>query len=256
MTATLRATANDTLNRVAAEVGLDPTADPWGSQKQEFKQMRYLLNIAGEELCQLYPWEILVREHSVTTQAGDTGNYELPEDFLYMINQTGWERSENVPLYGPLSAQDWSYLEGRDLVSQTIYASFRINSGVFRIFPQPPPENLDIHFEYISRNWVIDSSVESGANATNVGNLTLLDRVKVGSDTPLFDRTLLSRMLKVKFLEAKGLDTTKAQADLNQAFGLLTAHDKGAEIVNAGHNRRHFPYLNMYGNTPDSGYGH
>ena len=125
MTATLLATANDTLNRVAAEVGLTPIPDPWGSPKQEFEQMRYLLNIAGEELSQLYQWEFLMREHQIITSSSDTGNYDLPADFLYMINQTGWERAENVPLFGPLSPQDWQYLLGRDLVSYTIYASFR-----------------------------------------------------------------------------------------------------------------------------------
>jgi hypothetical protein len=255
MSANLRATANDILNRVAAEVGLEPVNDPYGSSQQEFKQMTYLLNIAGEELCQIYQWEFLMREHKITTQATDSGFYPLPDDFLYMINQTGWERSENVPLYGPLSPQDWQYLLGRDLVSHTIYASFRIQMGTFSIFPQPPPDGLDINFEYICRNWVIDSSSSSGTSASSVTNLTLNDKVKVGADTPLFDRTLLSRMLKVKFLEAKGLDTTKAQADLNQSFQMLTSHDKGADILSAGKNRRGFPYLNGFSSVPDTGYG-
>jgi hypothetical protein len=255
MTANLRATANDILNRVAAEVGLEPVSDPYGSAQQEFKQMTYLLNIAGEELCQSYPWEFLTREHNIVTGSGDTGNYDLPDDFLYMINQTGWERAENVPLFGPLSPQDWQYLLGRDLVSYTIYASFRVQQGAFSIFPQPPPENLDIHFEYICKNWVIDSSQGGAGTRSGVTDFTLTDRVAVGADTPLFDRTLLSRMLKVKFLEAKGLDTSKAQADLNQSFQLLTSHDKGAEIVNMGRNSRLFPYLDGYRNTPDTNYG-
>jgi hypothetical protein len=245
MTATLTAPANDILNRVAAEVGLDPVSNPWGSEKQEFKQMRYLLNIAGEELCQLYQWEFLNQEHQITTSDTDSGNYPLPDDFLYMINQTGWERAENVPLFGPLSAQDWQWLLGRDLVSYTIYASFRIKDGLFSIFPQPPPNGLDIHFEYVARNWVIDSSSED----------TLADVVKTGADTPLFDRTLLSRYLKVKFLEAKSLDTTKAQADLNQMFELLGSHDKGADVLSAGRNRRGFPYLDGFTSVPDTGYG-
>ena len=255
MTATLRATANDILNRVAAEVGLAPAEDPWGSSQPEFIQMTHLLNIAGEELCQLYPWEFLMREHGIVTQSTDTGNYKLPDDFLYMINQTGWERAENVPLFGPLTPQDWQYLLGRDLVSHTIYASFRIQQGAFTIFPQPPPDGLDIHFEYISRNWVIDSTVESGTSAQEASTLALIDRVKVGSDTPVFDRTMLSRLLKVKFLEAKGLDATKAQADLNQMFQMLTSHDKGAGILTAGRNRRGFPYLDGFNSVPDTGYG-
>jgi hypothetical protein len=246
MTANLTATANDILNRVAAEVGLATATDPWASGQQEFNQMAVLLNIAGEELSQLFQWEFLMKEHQIFTVPKDSGDYPLPDDFLYMINQTGWERSENVPLSGPLSPQEWQYLLGRDLVSETIYASFRIQQGEFTIFPQPPPTGLDIHFEYISRNWVINSGYELGATQ---------DRVKQGADTPLFDRTLISRALKVKFLEAKGLDSTKAQADLNQTFDLLTSHDKGAGIMSAGRNRRGFPYLNGFTSVPDSGYG-
>jgi len=244
VSANLRATANDILNRVAAEVGLEPVDDPYGSTEQAFKQMTYLMNIAGEELCQIYPWEFLMREHSVQTLSTDSGNYDLPDDYLYMLNQTGWERAENVPLFGPLSPQDWQYLLGRDLVSHTIYASFRIQQGKFTIFPQPPPDGLDIHFEYVSKNWVQDSSSSN-----------FQDRVKVGSDTPMFDRTLLSRMIKVKFLEAKGLDTTKPQADLNQSFQMLTSHDKSAPILNVGYRATWVPLLSSYGNTPDSGYG-
>lgn len=244
MAAILTATANSILNRVAAEVGLATVGDPYSSQDPNFIQMTYLLNIAGEELSQLYPWEFLAREHQIQTLDTDSGDYPLPDDFLYMLNQTGWERSENVPLFGPLSAQDWQYLLGRDLVNQTIYASFRIQEGLFTIFPQPPPNGLDIHFEYQSKNWVIDSTT---------GTATA-DSVKTGADTPLFDRTLISRALKVKYLEAKGFDSNKAQDDFNQMYQMLTSHDKGADVLSAGRRRVGYPYLSPY-NLPDTGYG-
>ncbi len=237
-------TANNILNRVAAEVGIEPVGDPYASSDPAFVQMRYLLNTAGEELAQAYPWELIVKEHSFTTGPADSGDYDLPTDFNYMINQTGWERAENVPLFGPLSAQDWQYLLGRDLVTSTIYASFRINEGKFRLFPQPPPENLDIHYEYVSKNWVSDGIVPP----------TYKDEVTVGSDVPLYDKTLISRYLKVKFLESKGFDSTKAQDDFNQTFFFLTGLEKGAEILYAG-TRRGFPYLNIWRNLPDSGFG-
>ena len=245
MPVTTLATANTILNRVAAEVGIEPITDPYGSTQQEFVQMRYLLDTAGEELCTSYPWELLNKPHQIITQVSDSGDYPLPDDFYYMINQTGWERTSNVPLFGPLSPQDWTYLLGRDLVSHTIYASFRLKEGVFSIFPQPPPDGLDINYEYISKNWVQDGT-----------NLELYkDGVTAGADTPQFDKTLLSRYLKVKFLEAKGFDTTKAQGDFNQSFDFLTGFDKGAEILNTGRSARGFPYLNGRYNTPDSGYG-
>ncbi len=233
----------DILNRVAAEVGLDPVSDPFSSTEQHFIQMRYLLQTCGEELCLAHPWEFLNEEHQITTTALDTGVYTLPTDFHYMIPQTGWERANNVPLAGPLNAQDWTYLLGRDLVSQTIYASFRIKEGSFHIFPQPPPAGLDINFEYQRRSWVQDP-------ATSLYTYEITD----GSYIVVFDRTLITRMLKVKWLESKGFDTTKAQDDFNQVFGFLTGKDTSGEVLSAGCGRQSIPYLDNR-SVPDSGFG-
>lgn len=238
-------TANDIINKVAAEVGIAPVNEPYSSADPSFVQMQYLLNTAGEELLMAYPWELLTKEHSIQTLDTDSGDYPLPDDFFSMINQTGWERSENVPLGGPLSPQDWAYLLGRDLVSYTIYASFRLSEGLFRIFPQPPPNALDIHYEYISKNWVRDAS-----------NPQLFkDNIQTGADVILYDKTLISRYLKVKFLESKGFDSVKAQDDFNQTFTLLTGRDKGAVVINVGGYGRSYPYLDSYRNTPDTNYG-
>lgn len=236
--------ANDILNRVAAEVGIAPVVDPYASQDPTFIQMTYLLNTAGEELSYAHQWEFLTKTHQILTQQGDTGRYPLPADFGYMINQTGWERAENVPLGGPLSPQDWTYLKGRDLASSTLYASFRISDGEFHIYPDPPPVGLDINFEYNTINWVNGGGdpVEYRSN------------VSTGSDIPLFDRTLITRYLKLKYLDATGFDTSKAQADFNQIFSFLTGFDKSAGILNAGRTRRNFPYISVL-NAPDTGYG-
>lgn len=237
--------ANTILNRVAAEIGVAPVVAPYSSVDPVFVQMQYLLNTAGEELSQAYPWELLTRSHQVTTSSLDSGDYPLPDDFGYMINQTGWETTNNVPLFGPLSPQDWTYLIGRDLVSHTIYASFRFDEGQFRIFPQPPPDGLDVNFEYISCAWVSDGAPTP----------TYKKEVTTGTDQPLFDKTLITRYLKLKILESKGFDTQKAQNDFNQTFSFLTGLDKGAPVLNVGC-RHGFPYLNVYRNLPDTGYGY
>jgi hypothetical protein len=245
MPVTTLATVNDIMNRVAAEVGIEPVSDPFNSGQQAFTQMRYLMQTAGEELLVAHPWELLTEAHQITTVDTDSGDYDLPDDFYYMINQTGWERTSNIPLFGPLSPQDWTYLLGRDLVDGTIYASFRLKEGKFSIFPQPPPNGLDINFEYIGKNWVQDGQ------QANV----YTDIIKSGVDIPQFDKTLISRHLKMKYLEAKGFDTTKAQDDFNQSFNFLTGFDKGAEILSAGRGGRGFPYLDARYNTPDTKFG-
>jgi hypothetical protein len=246
MPSTTLITANTILNRVAAEVGVAPVADPYASQDPSFVQMRYLLNTAGEELAMAYPWELLQRQHELLTAPGDTGDYPLPSDFFYMINQTGWERNNNVPLGGPLSAQDWQFLEGQNIGNQTIWASFRVTEGLFKLWPQPPAENLNIFYEYITTDWVSDGGLPTPSYKP---------AVTVGSDLPLFDRTLITRYLKLKFLEAKGMPTQKAQDDFNQTFSFLTGLDKGAEILTVA-GPIGFPYLNIWRNVPWTRYGH
>ncbi len=240
--------ASEILNRVAAEVGIAPIESPLESQDPFWVQIRYLLNTAGEELMQAYPWELLVRNHQIVTQSGDTGVYMLPDDFGYILNQTEWDETNSVPMGGPLSASEWTYLKGRNLASNTLYASFRIAQGNFNVFPNPPAVGLDLNFEYISTDWVLD-----GVESTPETPVYRADVVNA-SDVPLFDKTLITRAVKVKYLEAGGFDTTKAQGDYNQIFAFLTGTDKGAGVLNAGGGRSGIPYLNSY-NTPDTGFG-
>jgi len=236
-------TANKILNRVAAEVGITPVIDPYASADPSFIKMRYLLNIAGEELVEAHPWEQLLKEHQILTQSGDSGAYALPDDFAYMMNQTVWERSQRVPLGGPLTSEDWAYLKGRDFSNSSIYASFRIAEGRFNVYPDPPPVGLDINFEYVSNGWV-----RSGTEPFEHTN-----EITAGDQVPLFHRTLISRYLKLKYLDATGFDTTKAQDDFNQIFAFITGTEKGAPVLNAGSSNA-YPYLNIR-NVPDTGFG-
>lgn len=247
MTISRAGTAEQIINRAAVEIGLSPQADPYSSNDESFKQLRVLLNTVGEELCLAHQWEFLTRQHQIITVAGDTGDYELPDDFLYMIPQTGWERNNETPLNGSISAQDWTYLQARNLASTTIYASFRIREGRFSIFPQPPPENLDITFEYQSKNWVLDTLTAGGA--------TYKDEAQTASDQVLFDKVLCARYLKVKYLEAKGLDSGAAKEDMYQTFSFITGHDKTGQIINAGGRGRGYPLLHSYRNVPHTNYG-
>ena len=241
MPALLTSTANDILNRVAAETGIEAVSDPWSSVRQEFIQMKALLNIAGEELSQNYPWAFLTKEFSFTTTTGI--EYPLPDDFLYMINQSGWDRTNDRPLMGPLSSQDWSRIAGQDLDESIWSIAFRINQGVMKMIPDPMTSGIEVFYEYVSTDWVLDATTGT----------TYKSQITDGGDTPQFDRTLLSRFLKVKFLEAKGFDSSKAQADLNQSFQMMTAREAGSPTLNVGSGRG-FPYLG-YHNIADTGYG-
>lgn len=236
-------TANDIINAVAIEVGLLKDPDPVASVDETFIQFTGLLSVAGQEMVELYEWQVLTEKFQITTTDQDTGTYDLPDDFAYMIDQTGWEHSNRVAIGGPLSPQDWTYLEGRDLISQSIYASFRLVDGKFDLYPQPPPVGLDVNFEYISRNWVKENG---GIRREDIG---------AGSDIILFEPILIKKYLRVKWLSAKGFDTSDAKTEFENMFQARTGRDLGAPILSASNNSRGFPFLHPYYNTSDTGYG-
>lgn len=240
------ATANDILNRAAVEVGLLKSGDPVGSFDESYIQLTELLNGAGQELVELFPWQVLVESFQLTTTALDTGTYDLPDDFSYMIDQTGWEHSNRVSMGGPLSAQEWTYLKGRDLISESIYASFRLMDNKFSLFPQNPvPAGLNINFEYISRNWV----------QVPGDPVTYADSITTGTDIVRYEPILAIKFLKCKFLEAKGFDPTSSRLEFENMMNSRTGKDTGAPILSASGSTGRFPYLSPYGNTTDSFYG-
>jgi len=237
------------INRAALEVGLLPSPNPTNDQDEAFVQLVGLLTGAGQELCELHPWQVLVRRYEINTNPandGTSGSYDLPDDFNYMIDQTGWDRKNRVAIGGPLSAQDWTYLAGRDLVSQTIYASFRQVDGKIDIYPQPAPEDMLITFEYISRNWLMEQG-QTIPNRDDVGS---------GSDLCVLDPQLTIKFLKLKFLQAKGFDTSAAGLEFDTMLSSRMGKSEGAPVLSASNSTRGFPYLNSYGSTPDTGYGY
>lgn len=242
---TTTTTAGVIINRVAAEVGLTPVTDPYSSADASFIQMTHLLNTAGDELAVLYDWQNLRRVHNITTTAVDTGtDYALPTDFMRIVNNTAWNRTSDLPMYGPLSAQEWQALKGRD-VSDIINLGWRITDGQFQIYPNTPVGIIaDIFFEYASNCWAVASD-----------GTTYKNEATVTSDQILFDRVLISRYLKLKYLSARGLDATGAQDDFNQMFDMLTGQDKGAGTLSAGVGTSTYPFINAYRNIGNSGFG-
>lgn len=240
------------VNRVLPSVGLDPVQDIF-TGSNESKQMAVLATVAGRELLSLFDWEILQREHTIVTAGTDTGKYDLPDDFDRVIDMTGWSRDQRVPLPGSVTPQTWQYLKGRNLVSSTIYMVFREVEGQFWVYPQPPDSNvpapLTIAFEYISRCFAIDADTVGG------GNLVYQDEFKKHGDVCLFTPIVLEKLVKLRFREAKGMDTSAAMQEWQLMFSQATGHDTAGYNLNAAGARSPYPYLDPWRNAPDTGYG-
>lgn len=241
-------TVNTIVNRVAVEVGFNPVADVFGAQNTAFQQMLYLLTTVLDALALEFPWQSLVREFSYTTVGTEDGVIDLPDDFGYEIPATGWERSQSVPLAGPINAQEWAYLLGLNLGATTIYATIRFYNGQLYVLPNDPtPAGLNITFQYVSRNLVYRASTDEYFN-----DLTDCE----AGDVVQLDSYLVTRFLKMAYLDAKGFDITKAYMDANRALNNLCGKDNGARILSArGPGRGDSYLLNGIRNVPDTGFG-
>lgn len=243
-------TIGDLINRVAISIGLNSTTDPFASPDPAFIQLCTLATECGDDLMQENDWQQLQRAKSFVTAPGDSGLYDLPDDFGYMIDQTGWQQGAPgaaYPLLGPASAQWWSFLEASQLYTVTIYAWFRIADGKLQLWPQPPAPGIPIGYKYISRDWVLDGS--SPPNAPVYKN-----SVQTSSDTPLYEPILFLKKLKLAFLQAKGFDTAKAEDEFLSALESWTGKDVSAPILNL--NRRYQGNRFMDGmNVPETGFG-
>ena len=235
---------SDIINRAAVEVGLNAVVDPMGSNDENFVQLRFLLNSAGQEIAEYKPWQGLMREFSLETKAGDTGNYSLPNDFLYMIDQTGWQLDKSAPVGGPLSAQTWSYLDGSGTGRANTHISFRIHDNTLQLFPQPPAAGISLKFQYMSRNWL-----RSAADP-----LITYDAAQNNADQSLLDGLLLIKFLKVKFLDAKGIDSSSQRLEFENLLQARMGHDTGAPVLAIGSTNRSWE-LDSRRNVPDTNYG-
>ncbi len=241
-------TAADIINTAAVECGLPTASSPFGSVDDTMIQLRTLLTQCGRELQGAYQWQQLLREATISTGASpvSSGEYDLPDDFSYMINQTGWTPNSSglgLPLGGPFTEQVWSALVATNLASSTIYVSFKVAEGVIRVLPAPAPANIDLTYKYVSQNWVRVNGVAG----------TLANKVANDDDVVLFESILITKMLAARFKQAKGLDAGASLEQFSSRFAAITGFDAPAQVISLA-TYTGFPYLSAM-NIPQSGFG-
>jgi len=237
-------TALTIINDAAVELGFAAVTDPFSSTDPVFIQLVRLLKNAGRELVREHRWSHLQKEESFTTAAPDTGIYDLPSDFVAMVAQTGWDRTDDEPWGGPLSGETWQYVQATDMASVVgVYARFWQDK--LYLYPTPAPVGLVIAYEYRSRSWVMPTGETTPT----------LDAPTAGTDTLWFDPTLLVAALKLKWKEANGFDTQSALAERIRIMASCKADMSPAPVL----------YLDGRGapgnrfldesNIPDTGFG-
>jgi hypothetical protein len=215
------------------EMGLPKPAEVVLSQDATVQQMLALLNRAGADMVIGFPWEQLTKQWILFTEDGKS-EYDMPSDWSYFIDQTQWDRTNHWPLLGPKTAQEWQWLKG-GLLSSGPRLRYRVVSGKFEIFPKPSPTNTpsgnsvstgvfapwELAMEYVADTWL--------KSATQAN--TYYSSVEADSNILLLDPWIMTAYLKLKYWEAKGLNTAAYTKDFLGTWEARIGKNKGAPML-------------------------
>ena len=166
-----------------------------------------------------------------------------PSDFDRQIDRTHWDKSKHWEMLGPSTPQQREWLRS-GYISTGPRVRYSYMGGYFMIWP-PLGTDETLSYEYVSKYWV---------NATAP---TLLTPTKqsftVDTDTCIFPDSLMRALIKLKYFEVKGFDTTAFYRDYVMQRDLAKANDAGSMTLSM--NPRPASVLIGWNNIPDSGYG-
>lgn len=167
----------------------------YGSADAQVVQIKALLEEIGIDMASRIAWEGITFQATLTTTAAeDQGAMTTiaSNGFKYVKNGTFWDRTDRLPVLGPLSAQEWQALKA--LVTTGPRYRSRIRGGRLLVNPAPAAGHTWA-FEYVSYNWIL------AADLTTYRQFFGAD-----TDTVLLPDTELLQGLRWKWKREKGLE--------------------------------------------------
>lgn len=294
-------TALTVISDASSELGLGAVSAAFGSTDANVAQLCALLKSTGRKLRRQRSWKLLQRSYAFLT-AQNQGRYALPGDYGRFIPDTAWNRTNRLPVPGPMTPAEYQALKAR-LVGVVYNVLYRVLQGNFQAFPDnTTPGSWVIAYEYDSDFWVTPAGTQatsgtwnnltvyapgafiesSGGIYSTAGGGTSGSHNPVGTgtgisdggiadwayvsaagsatpaadgDTVRFSGHLMSRALKLAWLQAKGLDTTAATADYNEALLAAGDDDSQGKTLSITRGRGLWEPILSARNFPDTGYG-
>lgn len=189
---------------------------------------------------------VVMNQEATSSNTGATYTFsevlfEPPSDFDRLIDSTQWDKSKHWQMLGPETAQQREWLRS-GYISTGPRVRYWQMGGYWQIWP-PLGADETLATEYVSKWWI----QATGAVAPTKEIYT------VDTDTCIFPDPLMRALIKLKYFEAKGFDTTALYREYLAQRDLAFAHDSGSPNLSMA--PRPATALLGWGNIPDSGYG-
>ena len=190
---------------------------------------------------------VMTREATATASTIDITSskvlYAVPTDFDRIVDSTQWDNSRRWSMVGPLTPP-MQELMRNGFISSAPRVRFWQMGGYFQIWP-PLGDDDVLSYLYQSKYWILATSPATPAPTKEI--------YTVDTDTCIFPDPLMRALIKLKYLEAKGLDTTAVYRDFTRQLDIAKANDAGSPDLSMAPRMENV--LIGWENIPDSGYG-
>lgn len=229
------ATLLSLVGEVCGTLGITVPTAVYSSADTQIIQMRRLLERSLDALSERGSWQELTVEASlVTLAAEDQGDITsiATNGYRYALGDTFWDRTNKIPLVGPMAPIDWQALKAW-IVTGPRY-QFRLRQNKLLVTPAPAA-GYDWRFEYISENTI---------RATGAAPYTYKKRFTDDADVILLPDNIVTADLLWRWKKEKGAafaqDFDTAEAMIVNAIGRSGGQkatlylDNGAEARGPG----------------------
>lgn len=180
-------------------------------------QIRELLEELLDQIVTRHNWERATYEvvfTSIAAESQGTIASLCPRSYYKILNETIYDRTRKLPIFGPKSAREWSAMKSIPLTGP--YYQYRIRGGELLIFPQMPAGHT-LAWEYVSRALMLDPD--------GVGNAQYVTTVTNDANTFLIPDSLILLGLRYKWKEEKGFSYDQEFQDFERQL----AEESGTE---------------------------
>lgn len=213
------------VQRHCQRTGLPVPTTVYGTADPQVQQIVGLLEEEGNDLSSRAggAWEAMTREATHTTLAQeDQGAIGTIADtgYRYIKAQTFWDRTDDLPVYGPISPEEWQALKAVANTGPRYY--FRIRNG--RLLANPvPAAGHTWAFEYVSKFWISDST-----------GTTFQHYFGADGDLILLPPELTLMGLRWRWMREKGLDYGELFETYEKQVKDAIGRDGGKSVLQMG----------------------
>ena len=215
----MRKTLLDICKSVCGELSLTVPVNVVSSTDLLTTQVYYLVQAACDELIQYHDWQALTKVAEIPLTGTET--YQLPSDVQRIIpgsfTYTNGTVLAATAISGSVSPGSYQNLVNPVAAVSANYLTFQQAGDVLKVYPSSLNGGT-MKFVYISNKCIFDGTVYK-------------DSFSQDSDVCLFDSRLVVALVKLKVLQAKGLDSTFAVNDFNFLLEVNKQRDVPAPVL-------------------------